>query len=141
MPIKKTEDKKTYILTLKGGGIRKVTVPASWKMTFGSLVPYVQGKGYPAGSDQRPYGLRFYEGNKENLRAVFSDVIAVRDSDVAIMEKRTEVKRQNAMRHTKNGEKAVVVEARVSEWVNPDDEEADEPDQQFLTLSTDAEEF
>lgn len=115
-----TGETKTYLLTLKDcNAIRKVTVPAHWKMTFGMTAPYsAKGGGYNYG-----LALRFYEGSEKNLRAVFTDVVAVRDDSIQILERRTETQRQVVQKHTKQGAKDVVVEARVTEWVNPDDDE------------------
>lgn len=142
MASKKTEvATTTYIMTLQDGSIRKITIPSTWKMTFGSLVPYQQGKGHPVGGETRPYGLRLYEGSEKNLRAVFSDVIAIRDASIEISEKRTSVKRQVLQRQTKNGAKDVMVEAAISEWVNPDSEESDSPDPDFLRLGSDSGDF
>jgi hypothetical protein len=115
---KKTDGTKTYLLTLQNGDLRKVTVPTAWKMTFGLTAPYAaKGAGYNHG-----LALRFYEGSEKNLRAVFTDVTAVRDESIAILEKRTETQRKVVTRHTPQGAKDVVVEARVTEWLNPDDE-------------------
>jgi len=124
---------KTYILELKNGNTRKITIPHTWKMTFGNVVPY-QGKGSHSGEFR--VALRLYEGNKENLRAVMTDVVAIRDSAIQIVEKRTEVKRQASQRQTTQGMKDVVIEARVTEWVNPDQEEpASAIPQEFMRLT------
>lgn len=114
----KTET-KTYILELKNGNTRRVEVPANWKLTFGPTVPYA-GK-YTGTSEGT--ALRFYEGNKENLRAIFTDVKSFRDSSIPVMERKTETTRQVVQRQDAGGAKNVIVEARVTEWVNPDDDE------------------
>lgn len=119
---------KTYILELKNGNVRKVTVPAHWKLTFGQLVPYTE-RGHSHG-----VALRFYEGNKENLRAVMTDVAAIRDDSISIIEKRTTVQRKAAQKQTGQGSKDVVIEARVTEWVNPDAEEEVAVPSEFLQL-------
>ena len=122
---------KTYILTLKGGNVRKITIPDTWKLTFGNLVPYeVRGSG------GAQVALRLYEGTKENLRAVFTDVIAIRDASIEIVEKRTTVQRKASQRHTGQGMKDVVVEARMTEWVDPDADEDTPVPEQFLRLET-----
>lgn len=124
---------RTLILELKNGDIRKVTIPNTWKVTFGNVIPY-QGK--EARHGECRIALRFYEGNKENLRAVMCDVVSFREDTIQIMEKRTKVQRQAAQKHTNNGMKDVVVEARITEWVNPDKEEGTENDvpEEFLKL-------
>lgn len=85
----KKQDKRTYILHMLGGGQRKVTVPARWKATFGNVMPYnskVTGPAHAssiAGWEYR-IALRFYDGSKENLRAVFNDVAYFHDDSVQI---------------------------------------------------------
>lgn len=129
---------KTYILELRNGNTRKITIPDNWKLTFGNVVPF-SGKGY-GGSDGK-VALRLYEGDKDNLRAVMMDVVSIRDSSIQIMERRTSVQRKNAQKKTAQGEKEVVVEARVTEWVNPDAEDDTEVPQEFLRLETKKDDF
>lgn len=114
----KDEGKKTYICTLRNGELRKVTVPASWKTTFGPTAPF-SGKNtdYNHG-----LALRFYEGSsKDNLRAVFTDVVAFRDASLEVQERRTEVKQEVVAMQGEGGHKSATVEARITTWVNPDD--------------------
>lgn len=125
--------KKTYILELTNGNTRRITIPANWKMTFGSTVPHVPRSGNYGGAEGG-VALRLYEGTKENLRAVMRDVMSIRDADIEIMEKRTSVKRQAAQKQTPQGMKDVVVEARMTEWVNPDNDDLAEVPQEFLKL-------
>lgn len=125
---------KTYILELKNGNTRKITIPSNWKMTYGQLVPHAE-RGQGGG-----VALRLYEGNKENLRAVMSDVVAIRDSSISIVEKRTSVQRKAAKKQTHQGMKDVVVEARVTEWVDPDAEDEGETPAEFLALPKSADE-
>lgn len=121
---------KTYILELKNGDTRKITIPAHWKITYGNVVPY-QGKGSHSGEHR--VALRLYDGSKENLRAVMTDVAAIRDESIKVLERRTSVKRQAAQKKTSQGMKDIVIEARMTEWVNPDAEE-DDPPQEFVSL-------
>jgi hypothetical protein len=105
---------KTYIVQRKGGKDQKITVPASWKVTFGPLVPgskNFEGNASPA--------LRFYESENQQ-RAVITDVICFRDSSIHVEEKRVSVKQQTLHKQTGAGQKEVIVEGRVEEWVNPD---------------------
>ena len=122
---------KTYILELKDGDTRKITIPATWKLTFGNVVPY-QGK--EARHGEYRVALRIYEGSKDNLRAVMTDVVSVRDASIQILEKRTKVQRQGTQKRTAQGMKDVIVEARVTEWVDPDNEKADAVPSEFLSL-------
>lgn len=128
----KADETKTYILDLKGGNTRKITIPAHWKMTFGQLVPYEIRGNNP---DRSGVALRLYEGNKENLRAVMTDVIAIRDASIDMLEKRTSVQSKHAQKKTPQGMRDVVVEARMTEWVNPDQEEDTHAPDEFKKLS------
>lgn len=113
----------TYILELRGGNLRKVTVPSNWKVTFGPLVPYTKhggGEAHPA--------LRFYE-SKEKQRAIFTDVVSFRDESIPIQERITKVKQKRHRHATPEGERDVIVEARITEWRNPDDPQ--DPDGEF----------
>lgn len=132
----KSDETRILILTLKNGNVRKLTIPKSWKMTFGSVVPHS-----PGGNANREAGgvaLRLYEGNKENLRAVMCDVIAFRDEDIEVLERQTKIQRKATQKATPKGNKDVIVEARVTEWVNPDAEGSDDEDNnEFLALTHD----
>jgi hypothetical protein len=134
---KSTAGDKTFILELKNGNTRKITIPATWKLTFGQLVPHTLRDTHGASS---AVALRIYEGSKENLRAVMTDVVAVRDASISVMEKRTTVQRKAAQRQTSQGAKDVVVEARVTEWIDPDADPAEGAPNEFLKL-TDGSEF
>lgn len=125
-----SEEKKTYILNLTNGDVRKIIIPATWKITFGNLLPFAP--------DQRHSGLskvalRIYEG-KDTLRAVMTDVVSFRESGIDLLEKRTTIKRKAAQKQSSKGLKDVVVEAHVTEWVDPDAEDG-EPDPEYLTLT------
>lgn len=134
MATKKEEPKKTYILELTNGNTRKITIPSNWKMTFGSTVPHVPRSHGGYNGSEGGVALRLYEGTKENLRAVMRDVMSIRDADIEIIEKRTSIKRQTVQKETPQGMKDVMVEARMTEWVNPDkDDESVIPDE-FLRL-------
>lgn len=122
---------KTFILELTNGNTRKITIPATWKISFGQLVPHTLRE--TAGATSR-VALRLYEGSKENLRAVMTDVVAIRDASIEISEKRTTVQRKVAQKASSHGAKDVVVEARITEWVNPDAEDTSSPNE-FLKLT------
>lgn len=117
---------KTYILELKGGKQRKLEVPEDWKVTFGPLIPGERG-------GNGTLALRFYEG-KDKQRAIFTDVQSFRDASIPILEK---VTRTQSKRHTKNtpeGAKDFIVEARMTEWRDPDSPEDTMPHDEFLAL-------
>lgn len=121
----KTTEKamKTYILELNNGNLRKVTVPADWTLTFGPTIPFA-GKGAVSVGNGGT-ALRFYEGKgKDAARAAFTDVRAFRDASIVIEERRTEVQRKVMEQEGPGGMHNVEVEARITQWVNPDDEKA-----------------
>lgn len=128
----KDAGRRTFILELANGNTRKITVPGNWKLTYGQIVPF-ENRGQRPGP-RADFALRLYEGSKENLRAVMTDVVSIRDATIEISEKRTQVKRQAAQKHTSKGMKDVVVEARVTEWVNPDKEDESAMPEEFLKL-------
>lgn len=132
MATKKEIGKKTYILNLKSGNVRRLTIPADWKLSFGQIVPFA-GRGLH-NEHHSGVALRIYERTKDNLRAVMTDVISIRDASIDVLEKRTSVKRQAAQKQTPQGMKDVVVEARMTEWVDPDKEGDDTPPDEFLKL-------
>lgn len=136
----KQVETKVFILTLKNGNVRKITIPATWKMTFGSLVPYSRDQNGRADQNTGGAALRLYEGNKENLRAVMTDVVSIRDASIEMMERRTSTQRKTAQKQTSQGLKDVLVEARVTEWINPDAEGDDGPNE-FLRLTSDGAEL
>ena len=125
---------KTYLMELKGGKLRRVTVPAAWKVTFGPLVPSEIRHG-----DVRTFALRFYE-SKEQQRAVFTDVIAFRDISLPVEERVSKIKQKMVHKDAPNGRREMMVEARITEWRNPDAPEDDhvEADQEFLAISDEA---
>ena len=131
----KSIETRTFILTLKNGNTRKIIIPTTWKITFGSVVPYSSGQK----SDNYGVALRLYEGSKENLRAVMCDVVAFRDAAIETLEKRTTIQRKASQRETRQGMKDVVVEARMTEWVDPDAEEESSVPEEFLQLTDSSE--
>ena len=116
---------KTYILTMRDGCTKKVTVPEEWKVTFGPLFPGSRGE-----SGGR-VGIRFYEG-KEKQRAVFVDVVEFRDESIPILEKVSRTQAKRMRKDTPDGAKDVIVEARMTEWRDPDGDYL--PDNEFLAL-------
>ena len=117
------DETRDYILNCKHGKTKKVTVPAHWKVTFGPMVP---GSKY----EQTPC-LRFYES--ANLqRAIFTDVESFRDASIPIVERVTKKQTKTHTQKTPEGDRDVVVEARMTEWRDPDQDH--DPDEEFLSL-------
>jgi len=128
---KKATTAKTYYLYLKNGDVRKITIPGHWKMTFGNVIPY-QGKDGRHGEAR--IALRLYDGNKDNLQAVYMDVVSFQNADITTLEKRTTVNRKARQEEGDSGLRDVVVEARVTEWVDPNNEGASAPPARFKQI-------
>lgn len=113
---KKDEPKMTtYFVERKTGMHQQVTVPSSWKVTFGPQNPGVKGVG-PTGEPC----LRFYESANQQ-RMVITGVASFRDMAIKIQEKRTSMKQESFRKDSPDGEKVVVLSAVQEEWVNPDE--------------------
>ena len=117
------KDEKTYLLELSGNRLRRVTVPSHWRLTFGPTTPYEKKENRGGGES---WALRFYDG--KNLIAIFTDVRSFHDESIQIMERVTKVQRKATQRATPKGMKDVLVEARVTEWVKPGAEDAEDGD-------------
>lgn len=70
-------DEVTYEITFTDRGPIRITIPTTWKVTFGALVP---AKG---GASLGPHGLRIWEGT-DKQRAVFANVASFRDLSLDI---------------------------------------------------------
>lgn len=109
----------TYVLTMKDGTIKKVTVPADWKVTFGSLVP---GSKNHNENSSGTTALRFYAGASQQ-KACFVGVQEFRESNIGILERVENIQtEQVAKKDANGGVKNFTVQARESKWVNPDAE-------------------
>ena len=89
----------TCVLELKDGGLRRVTVPSAWKVTFGPLAP--ANKGGNGG-----LCLRMYEDNTRQ-RAIFTDVRTFRDASIPIEERVTKTDEQVVWQETPEGREAI----------------------------------
>lgn len=108
----KLQEEVTYLLYMKDGSLKKVTVPADWSVTFGALYPGKEG-------NMGKTGLRFWKGKVQ--KAVFTEVEAFRDTSIKIEERVTTTKQETFYKGDGENQKAVVVEGQVHEWVNPDE--------------------
>ena len=70
---------RTYEIQFTDRGPIRVTIPETWKITFGAVVPGAKG-GYAAGA----FGLRIWEAT-DKQRAVFANVASFRDLSIDIM--------------------------------------------------------
>lgn len=121
---------KTYILDCKGGKQRRIDIPEDWKVTFGPISPGSRGEHGGA------LALRFYEG-KDKQRAIFTDVLSFRDASIPVLEKVTKTQSKRHTKNTPEGAKDFIVEARVTEWRDPDSPEDTMPHDEFLSLPDD----
>lgn len=105
----------TYILNMKDGTRQKITVPSSWKVTFGALFPSKD-------SNNGRTALRFWEGSKDSghQRAVIADVDSYRDESLNIQVEVTRSQDQVGRVEVPGGEKQVIMRAEVKEWIHPD---------------------
>lgn len=125
--------KTTYLLQLKSGQERRITCPNGWKITFGPTVPFERKNGRGYNEEQGIWALRLYDGTK--LKAIFTDVRMFRELEtIGVSEKRVRTKRQVLEKESKKGGKAVVAEARIEEWVDPDSPEEGVVPEEYLKL-------
>jgi hypothetical protein len=69
---------RTYEIVTSTGR-RRITVPETYKVTFGAVVPGAKANGYSGGG----WGLRIWE-SADKQRAVFSDVVSFRDLSIPV---------------------------------------------------------
>jgi hypothetical protein len=105
------KQEETYLLEMDDETLKKVIVPAGCTVTFGALVPGSQ-------SNAGKIGLRVWKG-KQQL-AVFVGVASFRAMSLKIEERVTTTKQETYRKGDGANAKAVVVEAQVHEWRDPD---------------------
>jgi hypothetical protein len=125
------DDRKTYLLELTGGRQRRITIPASWKVTFGPMVAGIRKDNSSAGQAC----FRLYE-TKEKQRACFTDVNSFRElGDIEIEEKVVQKKRQHLGKEGPKGFKNAIAEVKIEKWIDPDaPEDDDETEADYLLL-------
>jgi hypothetical protein len=114
------QEMKTYILTHEDGTIRKVTVPADWKVTFGPAVKGLNASNKPAQHYKIPMALRFYESDTKQ-RAIFTDIVSFRDEAIKIQEQVVKRQEKDGYMECDGVRKRTVFTAEVKEWINPDE--------------------
>jgi hypothetical protein len=107
----------TYLIEFKNGKRQKITVPSSWKVTFG---PAVAGANK---ADDRgrtiPMAIRFYESENKQ-RAIFTDVASFRDTSIEIVEEQINIQEKQGFVEVDGQRKATSFRAETRDWVNPD---------------------
>lgn len=125
-------EEKTYIITHEDGTRRKITVPESWKVTFG---PASRGERKNNTHNLKmPMALRFYESDTKQ-RAIFTDVVSFRDASIKIEEEKVRVEEKDGFTECEGVRKRTTFQATVKEWINPD------ADREIPLLPSDSEVF
>jgi hypothetical protein len=106
------DDTVTYLIELDDDTLKKITVPADWTVTFGALIPGQQSNG-------GRLGMRFWKGKQQ--KALFQNVKSFRDLSIKLEERVTTRKEETYYKGDEDNRKAVVVEGKVHEWINPDE--------------------
>lgn len=127
---------KTYIMDLSNGRLRRITVPSSWKVTFGPLVPPRESERH----ERKTFALRFYEG-KDQQRAIFTDVLSFRDESLKVEERVTKTKQKMVHKDAPGGKREMMVEARITEWRDPLAPEDGTADSSFLAITDKSTDF
>lgn len=129
-----SEEMKTIVMETIGGKKRRVVVPAKCKVTFGAVCPGSSGQKDGSGYSGR-YGwcLRVYE-TKDRYLAVFTDVVSFREESVKVQERITRSKAKRVHDAGPDGRQEAVVEARVTEWVDPDDPDGGDSTNKYAKL-------
>ena len=126
----------TYIIEHDNGRRSRITVPATWKVTFGPAV-----KGFNAGDGHNrrvPMALRFYESDTKQ-RAIFTDVKSFRDSSIKVEKEEVKTQEKEGFIEYEGVRKHTMFQAQVKEWVN-DDAAMNEP-QALPALPSDTQMF
>ncbi len=108
-------EQTVYLIEFENKKRQRITVPSSWKVTFGPAAAGVN-KNF---SGKIPLALRFYE-NESKQRAIFTDVIGFRDMSIKIEEERTNIQEKDAYVECEGKRKRTTLQAKTTEWVNPD---------------------
>jgi hypothetical protein len=121
-----TEEMKTYLIHHKNGSKRKITVPESWKVTFGPAAKGMRTGTSSGNALQIPLALRFYESDTKQ-RAIFTDVVSFRDTSIKIEELKEEIQEKDGYMECDGVKKRTTFQAKVRSWVNPDEDSDDLP--------------
>ena len=114
------ESMKTYLVRFENGTEQKITVPDSWKVTFGPAARGPRGGvGISTHNPKMPMDLRFYESDTKQ-RAIFTDVVYFRDTAIKVEEKKVNIQEKEGYMECEGTRKRTTFQARTTEWVNPD---------------------
>jgi hypothetical protein len=118
------EDLRDYLIVKTDGEEMVVSVPATWKVTFGPAVVGV-GKVSSQYQGKMPMALRFYE-NQDRQRAIFTNVASFRDMSIPIKVKRVDTQEKQGFTEVDGKRKATTFQAKVETWVDPYEKMKDE---------------
>lgn len=113
-------DMTTYLIEFKNGKRQRITVPSSWKVTFGPAAAGANSAKYVGeGRAPMPLALRFYEAENRQ-RAIFTDVLNFRDTSIKIEEEQINTQEKQGYVEVDGKRKATSFRAETRDWVNPD---------------------
>lgn len=113
-------EQKTLLLTMRDGLKKRITIPASWKVTFGPLVP---GSKDTTVNGSTAIALRLWSGSKgsEVQHGVFTNVESFREmGTISVMEEQEQARQEHYRSMDEQNQEVVAVDVRVKEWVDPD---------------------
>ena len=127
------EETTTYEIEFDNKTKKRITVPSSWKVTFG---PASAGNQKGHSQFKMPLALRFYE-NKDRQRAIFTDVASFRDLSIKLEEEVVNTRIKEGFVEVDGARKATSFSATTKEWVDQD--RAAEQDTNKLLMPSDME--
>jgi len=119
------EEKITYLIEKENGKRFKITVPASWKVTFGPATKGGDRRTTPSNL-KMPMALRFYE-NDVKQRAIFTDVVNFRDVSIPVEEEKVDMQEKDGFTEVDGVRQRTTFQVKTKRWVNPDNIADDTP--------------
>jgi hypothetical protein len=114
----------TYLIEKENGKRMKITVPETWKVTFGPAVKGFDRKLSGGPSYKVPMALRFYESETKQ-RAIFTDVVSFRDLSIPVEVEEVKVQEKDGYTECEGKRKRTSFQVKVKEWKDPDEEKED----------------
>jgi len=112
-------EETTYLIEFESGKRQKITVPSSWKVTFGPVSIRGASSNRSGSGLKMPVAIRFYE-NENRQRAIFTNVVSFRDTSILVEEERVDVQQKDGYLECDGKRKSVNFQAVSKSWVNPD---------------------
>jgi hypothetical protein len=108
---------QTQYLIERGTEKLKITVPSSWKVTFGPIVPGKSDNRRGYGAYEAPNCLRFYESN-DKQRAIFTGVTGFRDLSIKVEKMIVEIAKVSESKKTNNKENSSASVEYDEKWID-----------------------